>query len=100
MSCFVKALYSRAIALTIVTLGATTPAALNAQPATSPDFFESKIRPLFAANCYGCHTNSAMGGLRLDSAEAIAKGGGKGPAVVPGDPDKSLLIQLVRHTDP
>ena len=86
--------------MTVVTLGALTPAALYAQPATSPDFFESKIRPLFAANCYGCHTNSAMGGLRLDSAEAIAKGGGKGPAVVPGDPDKSLLIQLVRHTDP
>ena len=41
-----------------------------------------------------------MGGLRLDSAEAMAKGGGKGPAVVPGDPDKSLLIQLIRHTDP
>ena len=47
MSCFLKALYSRAIAVTIVTLGALTPAALYAQPATSPDFFESKIRPLF-----------------------------------------------------
>lgn len=72
---------------------------LRGQPATSPDFFEAKVRPILAANCYGCHTNSAMGGLRLDSSDGVMKGGAKGPALVPGDPDKSLLIQLIRHTD-
>jgi cytochrome c553 len=41
-----------------------------------------------------------MGGLRLDSADAVAKGGKRGPAIVPGDPDKSLLLQAVRHSDP
>ncbi|MCC6366557.1 MAG: PSD1 domain-containing protein [Bryobacterales bacterium] len=71
-------------------------ACLTAQPAD--DFFESKIRPLFAANCYACHTQSQMGGLRLDSGEAVLKGGKSGPAVIPGKPDESLLIQAVRRT--
>lgn len=99
MSRLFRVFYNRAIATTILVLGAVS-GTLSAQPANSPDFFESKIRPIFASNCYGCHTNSAMGGLRVDSAEAIAKGGGKGPAIVPGDPEKSLLIQLVTHADP
>src|SRR6185295_8204775 len=74
---------------------------LSAQgiPATAPDFFELKVRPLLAASCYSCHTNSALGGLRLDSREALLKGGGRGPAIVPGDPEKSILIQAVRQTD-
>jgi hypothetical protein len=75
---------------------------LNAQstPAASPDYFELKIRPLLATNCYSCHTDSALGGLRLDSREAMLKGGSRGPSLVPGDPDKSVLIQAVRQTDP
>src|SRR5215204_2659061 len=72
---------------------------LQAQTAGSADFFESKVRPILAGNCFGCHTNSAMGGLRLDSAEAMKKGGNKGPAVTPGDPEKSLLLQLVKSPD-
>ena len=39
-----------------------------------------------------------MGGLRLDSREGLLKGGRSGPAIVPGDPDKSLMIQAVRQT--
>ncbi len=62
------------------------------------EFFESKIRPLLAANCHSCHTNGALGGLRLDSREAILKGGKSGPAVVTGKADESLLIQAVRRT--
>jgi len=73
--------------------------ALRAQtdPAASPEFFESKIRPILANNCFGCHTNTAMGGLRLDSGEAILKGGKRGAAVIVGDPEKSTLIQAVKH---
>src|SRR5690349_13356524 len=59
--------------------------------AGSPEFFETKVRPILANNCYGCHTNSAMGGLRLDSLDGLKKGGKRGPALVPGDADKSLL---------
>lgn len=78
------------------------PALASAQgvPASSPDFFETKIRPILANNCFGCHTNTAMGGLRLDSAEALMKGGKRGPSVIAGDPDKSVLITAIRHADP
>jgi len=68
--------------------------------AASADFFESKIRPILANNCFSCHTNSKLGDLRLDSAEAMLKGGTRGPAITPGDPDKSLLISAVRQSDP
>jgi hypothetical protein len=68
-------------------------------PASSPDFFEVKVRPVLATSCYSCHTSTAMGGLRLDSREAMLKGGSRGAAVVPGDPDKSVLVQAIRQTD-
>lgn len=59
--------------------------------------FEMKVRPVLARNCYACHTQSKMGGLRLDSREAILAGGKTGPAIIAGDPEKSLLIQAVTH---
>ncbi|HMV46374.1 MAG TPA: PSD1 and planctomycete cytochrome C domain-containing protein [Blastocatellia bacterium] len=68
-------------------------------PANSrEEFFEQKIRPLLAAHCYGCHTATESGGLRLDSRAALLKGGASGTAIVPGNPDGSLLIQAVSHT--
>ena len=76
-------------------------AAAASQAAASPahvESFEAKIRPILAANCYDCHTDQHMGGLRVDSREALLKGGRTGPAIVPGDPDKSLLIAAVRQT--
>jgi mono/diheme cytochrome c family protein/cytochrome c553 len=73
---------------------------LMAQPPSTPEFFESKIRPILANNCYSCHTASAMGGLRLDNPDFLKKVGGKrGNLITPGDPDKSALILAVRHTD-
>ena len=66
------------------------------------DFFESKIRPIFADNCYKCHSPSKgvpKAGLELDWKGGWQKGGGYGPVIVPGDPDKSELIQAVRYTD-
>src|SRR2546430_428373 len=56
-------------------------------PASSPDFFESRIRPVLANHCYSCHTNSQLGGLRLDSREAMLKGGKSGASIAPGDPE-------------
>src|ERR1700722_4345881 len=67
-------------------------------PGQRDDFFENKIRPILAGNCYGCHTDSHLGGLRLDSRESMLKGGKSGPALVSGDPDDSLMIQAVRQT--
>jgi mono/diheme cytochrome c family protein len=65
-------------------------------------FFEQNIRPLLAEHCYQCHSAQAKkvrGGLRLDSRAGWAKGGDSGPALVPGKPDGSLLIQAVRYQD-
>ena len=65
-------------------------------------FFESRVRPIFADNCYKCHSQNSekiKGGLLLDSREGVLKGGTTGPAVVPGDLEKSLLIRAVHYTD-
>jgi hypothetical protein len=62
------------------------------------DFFENKVRPVLADKCYDCHTATESGGLRVDSRENLLKGGKSGPALTPGDPDKSLLIQAVKQT--
>jgi len=65
------------------------------------DFFEKNVRPLLIQRCYACHgtAGNPMGGLRLDSRESILKGGGRGPAVAPGNPKGSLLLTAVRQTD-
>ncbi|MBC8137940.1 MAG: PSD1 domain-containing protein [Fibrella sp.] len=62
-------------------------------------FFETKIRPVLANNCYSCHGKDAqIAGLRVDSREALLKGGDSGTSLVPGDPEKSLLLQVVQHS--
>jgi cytochrome c553 len=66
------------------------------------DFFENRIRPVLVNQCYRCHSaadGKTKGGLALDSREGLFKGGDSGPAVVPGNPDKSPLIKAVRYTD-
>src|SRR5436190_5944307 len=66
------------------------------------EFFEKKIRPLLVEHCYKCHSaqsEKVKGGLLLDTREGLLKGGNTGPAMVPGDPEKSLLIKAVRHSD-
>src|SRR5215469_1622935 len=76
------------------------PAVSAAAAGSSPgeDFFETKIRPIFANICSNCHDDKATSGLRVLSREALLVGGRRGPAIVPHDPEKSLLIQAVRQT--
>ena len=65
-------------------------------------FFETKIRPILSDNCYQCHSHQAdrvKGKLMLDSRDGLLLGGASGPAIVPGKPDDSLLIQAIRYTD-
>ncbi len=65
-------------------------------------FFESKVRPILANNCYQCHSEKeqkSRGGLHLDTREGVLHGGESGPAVVPGKPGASLLLKAVRHLD-
>lgn len=62
--------------------------------------FETSVRPLLAAKCFKCHAaEKQQASLRLDSAAAVATGGDSGPAVVPGDPDNSPMIQAVLYVD-
>ncbi len=62
-------------------------------------FFESKIRPVLVDKCYACHGPTAkMGGLRVNSVAALLKGGQSGPAIIPGEPNQSLLVVALRQT--
>jgi uncharacterized protein DUF1549/uncharacterized protein DUF1553/cytochrome c len=83
-----------ALPFVIEAAGAAQPSPPAAQ---SPEFFEAKVRPVLAGNCYDCHAEDQLGGLRLDSRDGMLKGGKSGPAIVPGDPDNSLMIQAVRQ---
>jgi mono/diheme cytochrome c family protein len=79
--------------------------ASSAAPIPTPEqvgFFEKKIRPILSQSCYSCHStgrgNSAH--LHLDDRNAILAGGKSGPAIVPGNPAASLLIQRITSNDP
>ncbi|MAV55611.1 MAG: hypothetical protein CMJ28_06615 [Phycisphaerae bacterium] len=66
------------------------------------EFFETHIRPVLVDHCYGCHSKDSgksRGGLRLDTKIDLLAGGATGPAILPGDPDASLLIQAIRWED-
>jgi hypothetical protein len=66
------------------------------------EFFEKKIRPLLAEHCYSCHSQSAKklkAHLLVDSRDGLLKGGDTGPAIVPGSPEKSLLVKAISYTD-
>ena len=83
---------------------ATLSMASAAEPSQAErDFFEAKIRPLLNDNCYKCHSlanGKVKGGLELDWRGGWEKGGDTGPVIVPGEPEKSLLIKAVRYGDP
>jgi Protein of unknown function (DUF1553)/Protein of unknown function (DUF1549)/Planctomycete cytochrome C len=88
------------LCLSIIGAAQAPQGALSAtSPAQSTEVFENKIRPLLAANCYACHSESAMAGLRVDSREGLLRGGQTGPSVVPGKPEESTLIKAVQHAE-
>jgi hypothetical protein len=71
-----------------------------AQPNPKVEFFESKIRPVLVQHCYECHaaeSKTLRGGLLVDSRQGLLLGGESGAAVVPGEPEESLLISALRH---
>jgi hypothetical protein len=74
-------------------------------PAATPqqlEFFESRIRPILAQECYECHSTATKqkGGLLLDSRPGWQAGGDSGPTLIPGNPSASLLLQSIRHEHP
>jgi hypothetical protein len=85
----------------IVLLHTATPCHADGDDKTGFDFFETKIRPVLAEQCYSCHsTKKIRGGLALDSREAMLKGGLSGPAISPGKASDSLLVKSIQHRIP
>jgi len=90
--------YFSLLRLGVTVSRAASPASVGADDAA---FFESRIQPVLSQKCYSCHSHTAdrvKAGLMLDSRSGLLQGGNSGPAVVPGNPDDSLLIQAIRYT--
>jgi mono/diheme cytochrome c family protein len=77
--------------------GGEPPASSNSVNADRAAFFEAQVRPILAGKCLRCHgAERQKGGLRLDSPTSLLQGGDDGPVIVPGSPEKSLIVQAVR----
>jgi len=82
--------------LLLLVLGLPTPAGTD-----DAEFFETRVRPLLAERCHDCHgAERQRSALRLDSVAHMLAGGSRGPAVVPGDADASLIVRAVRGEEP
>ncbi len=76
--------------------------ALSADVEAATAKFHAQVEPILRRRCLSCHSHAARtiaGGLALDWRSGWQTGGGRGPAIVPGDADASLLVQAVRHSD-
>lgn len=73
------------------------------RPATAEQlaFFEKKVRPILVNRCYNCHSDAfkEAGGLRVDIGISIFEGGNEGPVIIPGHPEKSILIQRIKTSN-
>ena len=90
-------------AISLLALGflpvAAPPAMADDDPA-AVEFFEAKVRPLLVNRCQSCHGGGkAKGGLRLETRAEAMTGGETGPAIVPGRPDESLLVEAIQYGD-
>ena len=85
-----------ALSLALLLLAST---ARGADPAAL-EFFEKQVRPVLVEKCLACHAaEKSKGGLRLDTRDAVLKGGERGLAVVNGKPKESVLLKAIRHAD-
>ncbi len=86
-------------ALFLVSSLASAPRAAAADEAQlmATKFFENQVRPVLVKRCFECHSNTKQkGGLRVDHIGYLKTGGDTGPALVPGKPEKSPLMEAVR----
>src|SRR5690606_7650529 len=88
-------------AIAVLGIGSAAASALAMPPGeVNEEFFETRIRPVLANSCVECHgPATASSGLRLDTRTAMLKGGERGPAIVPGDPEGSLLVRAIVHEE-
>jgi cytochrome c len=69
--------------------------------AATPEFYTTRVQPIFQANCYRCHGGmNHRGSLNIQTRAGMLKGGHEGPVLIPGDPTNSLLVRLIRHEGP
>ena len=67
----------------------------------TPEYYSEHVQPIFQANCYRCHAGlNRRGGLQLDTRAGLMHGGKDGAVIVPGHPEQSLLVRLIRHEGP
>ncbi len=95
-------LFSLSIPFFIIVATGMMEASASGSESAGIAFFESNIRPVLVKHCYECHsgeTGKSKGGLRVDSRQALLRGGDSGPLLVPGDPEDSLLLIAIRHED-
>jgi cytochrome c len=89
------------IALSVVGLSLSGLGFKSQDEAAKPEYYTAKVKPILDANCAKCHGGeNHRGGLSMVSRESLLKGGHHGPAIVPGDPSKSLLLVLAHHSGP
>ncbi len=87
--------------LSVAGLGLAAMPLIAQVDATKTDYFAKNVKPILDANCARCHGGmNHRGGLSLATRASMLKGGHDGTVIVPGDPDKSLLIRLIRHEGP
>src|SRR6185436_5675581 len=90
----------RSLPVALLLLGLSIPArSQDGAEREGVDFFEKRIRPVLVDKCYSCHSAASekiKGNLALDTREGVLKGGDTGPSILPGNPDKSLLIKAIR----
>jgi cytochrome c len=96
------------IALAVTALAGTAFIAASSKAAQSnppvegtPQYYTEHVQPILQANCYRCHAGlNHRGGLQLDTREGLMHGGKDGSVIVPGHPEQSLLVTLIRHEGP
>jgi mono/diheme cytochrome c family protein len=99
-------LAAAAAGLLAMAVGWQPSATVQAQASSGPapdsvEFYNQRVQPIFANNCYRCHGGmNHRGGLHLDSKDGLLRGGHDGAVVVPGHPEQSLLLKLIRHEGP
>ena len=70
-------------------------------PEATPQYYTEHVQPILRANCYRCHAGlNHRGGLHLDTRDGLMHGGRDGSVIVPGHPEQSLLVTLIRHAGP
>src|SRR5688572_3057254 len=88
---------SASLLLALSLLAAAASAAALEPTKDQVRYFEEKVRPILAENCYKCHgSEKQKGSLRLDLRDSALAGGESGPAIIPGKPDESALVEAIK----